>query len=185
MSSPAARGEAGAGHPRRVGDWALLGFIALWLAFQVLFPLRHLLYPGSPSWNEEGHRFAWQMKLRDKKGRATFIVRDPATGDRWQVVPEDLLMPHQARKVASRPDMILQFAHYLAQISAERYGIPDAEVRAQVCVSLNGRKAALLIDPKRNLVRIERSLRHADWVLPLGQPFERPPRRTGRRDFRC
>jgi hypothetical protein len=160
-------------------------FMGLWLAFQVLYPLRHLLYPGSPSWNEEGHRFAWQMKLRDKESEATFIVRDPDSGDRWRVFPEDLLLPHQARKVASRPDMILQFAHYLARIWAEEYDVPDAEVRAEVCVSLNGRKAARLIDPERDLTKIERNLLHADWVLPLEQPFERPPERTGRRALRC
>ncbi len=185
MSSPSAQEKAGAGQPPTAGTWVLLGFIALWLAFQILFPLRHLLYPGNPSWNEEGQRFAWQMKLRDKHGNATFIVRDPATDKRWQVVPADLLMPHQARKVAMRPDMILQFAHHLARTAAELGGIADAEVRAHVCVSLNGREAALLIDPERDLARIERSLRHADWVLPLEQPFERPPRRAGRRDVHC
>ncbi len=59
----------------------LVSLIAVWLAFQVLFPLRHLLYPGTPSWTEEGHRFAWQMKLRDKHGTITFILRDPKTDE--------------------------------------------------------------------------------------------------------
>jgi hypothetical protein len=71
--------------PLRPRQWLLLGFIGVWLAFQVLFPLRHLLYPGSPSWTEQGHRFAWQMKLRDKDAEATFFVRDPATGREWSV----------------------------------------------------------------------------------------------------
>ena len=183
--SPSAARKAGTGQPSKAVAWSLLVFMGLWLAFQVFYPLRHLLYPGSPSWNEEGHRFAWQMKLRDKQGEASFIVRDPETGGRWRVSPYDLLLPHQARKVATRPDMILQFAHYLARIWAEEHEVPNAEVRAQVCVSLNGRKAARLIDPERDLAKVERNLRHADWVLPLEQPFERPPQRTGRRALRC
>ncbi len=164
---------------------ALLAFIGLWLAVQILVPLRHLLYPGSPHWTEEGHRFAWQMKLRDKKARATFTVRDPASGEEWQVYPGDFLLRHQARTMPSRPDMVLQFAHYLARVWAEEEGIEGVEVRVRVCASLNGRRGALLIDPERDLVQVPRDLWHADWILPLEQPFERPPERTRRRDIEC
>jgi hypothetical protein len=175
--------------PRRSPAYerALVAFIAVWLVFQILVPLRHLLYPGSPSWTEEGHRFSWQMKLRDKEGVATYIIRYPATGQEWTVTPEEYLEPHQQGDAASRPDMILQFAHYLARAWAEEQGIEGVEVRAHVCVSLNGRKGALLIDPNVDLVKVERSLRHANWILPLEQPFERPARRKGPRqeDIRC
>jgi len=171
--------------PLRPRQWLLLGFIGVWLAFQVLFPLRHLLYPGSPSWTEQGHRFAWQMKLRDKDAEATFFVRDPATGREWRVALERYLLRHQAREMESRPDMILQFAHYLAREWAQTHGVERAEVRARVCASLNGRKAVLLIDPDRDLARVERSLRHADWILPLREPFVRPEPRTGPLDLAC
>ena len=171
--------------PLRPRQWLLLGFIGVWLAFQVLFPLRHLLYPGSPSWTEQGHRFAWQMKLRDKDAEATFFVRDPATGREWRVALERYLLRHQAREMESRPDMILQFAHYLAREWAQTHGVERAEVRARVCASLNGRKAVLLIDPDRDLARVERSLRHADWILPLQEPFVRPEPRTGPLDLAC
>ncbi len=171
--------------PSVAAKLGLLGFITVWLGFQVLFPLRHLLYPGSPSWNEQGHTFAWQMKLRDKKARAVFTVRDPETGQEWRVTPRRFLLRHQARKVATRPDLILQFAHHLKRIWEEGQGIERVEVRARICASLNGRPAALLIDPDRDLTKIEDSLRYADWVLPLEQPFERPPSRTHRRDLSC
>lgn len=171
--------------PLRTRQRLLLGFITLWLVFQVLFPLRHLLYPGNVSWTEQGHRFAWQMKLRDKDAMATFFVRDPATGREWRVLPEAYLLPHQAREMESRPDMILQFAHHLARLWAEQFNVPGVEVRARVCASLNGRKATLLIDPGRDLARLERSLRHADWILPLEQPFQRPAPRTGLLDIEC
>ena len=142
------------------------------------------LYPGSPSWNEEGHRFAWQMKLRDKKGQVEYTVTDPATGDSWQVWPEDYLERHQ-RSMTTRPDMLLQFAHYLADIWADELGVEAVEVRVRACVSLNGRPAVLLIDPTRDLAKVERTLGHADWVLPLTQPFERPPMRKFRYDLDC
>jgi hypothetical protein len=159
---------------------AMLVFIAAWLAIQVAVPLRHLAYPGSSSWTEEGHRFAWQMKLRDKEGMAVFRVRDPAGGREWRVDPRHYLMTHQSDEMATRPDMILQFAHHLARIWVEKRKVKDAEVRATICVSLNGRPGALLIDPDVDLARVERTLRHAEWILPLDRPFERPPRRKGR-----
>jgi hypothetical protein len=163
----------------------LLAFIGAWLAFQILVPARHLLYPGNPSWTEQGHRFAWQMKLRDKEAEASFVVRDPATGREWPVRPSRYLKRHQAEEMAARPDMILQFAHHLARAWEKELGIRGVEVRARVCASLNGRKAALLIDPERDLARVERSLRHADWILPLEQPFARPEPRSGRIDLDC
>jgi hypothetical protein len=171
--------------PLRTGQWLLLGFIAVWLALQILVPLRYLIYPGNVSWTEQGHRFAWMMKLRDKDATATFTVRDPATGREWRVEPERYLLRHQAREMEPRPDMILQFAHHLARVWAEQRKVPGVEVRARVCASLNGRNPALLIDPERDLARVERNLRHADWILPLEQPFERPEPRTGRVDVSC
>jgi len=148
----------------------VLGFLGVWIAFQVLMPLRHLLYPGNVSWTEEGHRFAWMMKLRDKKGEATFVVKNPASNESWFINPARHLMPRQARKMATRPDMILQFAHYLGEQFAA-VGIPGVEVYALVEVSLNGRPRALMIDPKRDLMTVRRDLAVADWILPLDLPL--------------
>src|ERR1700752_5018947 len=163
----------------------VVGFIVVWIGLQILVPLRYFLYPGNVSWTEEGHRFAWMMKLRDKDALAHFTVRDPASGREWRVSPERYLMPHQVGAMESRPDMILQFAHHLSRVWQEERKVPGVEVRARVCASLNGRPPALLIDPERALARVERNLRHADWILPLEQPFERPEPRTGRVELRC
>ena len=185
MSNIAQPAPAAPAAPSKLAKRALLAFIIVWFAYQILFPLRHLLYPGSPSWNEEGHRFSWQMKLRDKRNRAVFTVRDPATGTEWDITPYDLLERHQAGKVGSRPDMVLQYANYIAQLFAEQEGIEGVEVRVRVCASLNGRPAQLLYDPEVDLTKIERNLAHADWVMPLVTPFERPPDRERRNDLDC
>ncbi len=171
--------------PARWKQYCLLGFVVAWLAFQILFPLRHLLYPGSPSWTEEGHRFAWQMKLRDKNAIGVFYVYDPAGRLEWTVDPNRYLLPHQARKMIKRPDMVLQFAHYLEDIWSKEYPGKKFEVRARVCVSLNGRRSQVMIDPKRDLTQIKRSLKRADWIVPLHQPFERPENRKYRRELIC
>jgi hypothetical protein len=89
----------------------VVGFIAVFIGLQILVPLRYLLYPGNVSWTEEGHRFAWMMKLRDKDAAARFTVRDPASGREWRVSPGRYLLRHQEGEMEARPDMILQFAH--------------------------------------------------------------------------
>ena len=145
--------------------------LAGWFAVQILFPLRHWLYPGNVSWTEQGHRFAWQMKLRDKAATALFYVTDPVSGRIWRVSPKQYLTGKQVRTMAGRPDMILQFAHYLADQWRQR-GFKDVEVRASVKASLNGRPFETLIDPKRDLAAVERDLWSADWILPLTVPLD-------------
>jgi hypothetical protein len=90
-------------------------------------------------WTGEGHRFSWRMKLNDRRATARFIVTDSRDGWHWEVDPADYQRPRQEQLMATQPDMILQFAHYLAQIWKQREGIEDVEVRAEVMYSLNGR----------------------------------------------
>jgi hypothetical protein len=72
----------------------------------------------------------------------------------------------------ARPDMLLQFAHYLAA-QARANGAQNVEVRAVVRASLNGRAPQLLLDPSVNLAAIPRTLSSANWIRPLGEPLRR------------
>jgi hypothetical protein len=146
------------------------GLLAAYLLFQLLLPLRHYLYPGNVSWTEEGHNFAWHMKLRTKGGAAVFTVTDPASGQTWTVKPETYLQSHQVQKMITKPDLLVLFAHHLAE-EKRREGYADVEVRARVMVSLNGRQPQLLIDPNVDLAREEVSLLPARWILPLTTPL--------------
>lgn len=150
---------------------AVPAFMLGWAALQTAMPLRHYLYPGNVSWHEQGHRFAWQMKLRQKRGDTVFEITDPATARTWIVEPDHYLSRRQERYMAGRPDMILQFAHHLERIWIERYDVADPQVRVMAWVSLNGREPELLIDPSRDLSQVRRSLRRADWILPLRGPL--------------
>lgn len=148
----------------------MLAAIALYVIFQCTLPLRHYFYPGNVNWTEEGHRFAWHMKLRDKTAKAEFFVRDPDSNWVERVLPETVLTQWQTRKMASRPDMVLQFSHYLAKQFSTA---PDhsVEVRARVMASLNGRSPQLLIDPSVDLARVEQSHPPAAWIVSLEVPL--------------
>jgi hypothetical protein len=152
--------------PGRPAGLLTLAFVHLYLLGQLLIPLRHLLYPGNVSWTEEGHRFAWRMKLRDKEARLRVYVTDPRTGDTWEVSPAVDLSRKQLDEMSTRPDMVLQYAHYLAK-KWSAPGLPRPIIRVAQHVSLNGRPYQPLIDPHVNLAEVPISLRPADWILPL------------------
>ena len=143
----------------------LAGLLLLHLALQLLVPLRHFLYPGRVSWTEEGHAFAWHMKLRGKDAVARFVLRDPDGGVEL-VDPLHELPPWKASKMATRPDMVQQYARHLAA-QREARGRPRPAVYASVYCSLNGRAPELLINPAVDLAAEPRNLARADWILPL------------------
>ncbi len=146
------------------------GLLAAYLAVQLILPFRHFLYPGNVSWTEEGHNFAWHMKLRTKGGEAVFTVTHPQSGQTWTIKPEDHLEPHQVTKMITKPDLVLLFAHYLAE-QKRREGFENVEVRARAMVSLNGRQRQLLIDPNVDLTKEQVSLLPARWIVPLTTPL--------------
>ena len=59
----------------------VLAFGSIYFLLQVLLPLRHLTYPGNVHWTEQGHRMAWQMMLKSKRGIIKFSVRTPCIGN--------------------------------------------------------------------------------------------------------
>ena len=114
------------------------------------------------------------MKLRTKTGEAVFTVTHPQSGQTWTIKPEEYLKSHQVMKMITKPDLILHFAHYLAELK-RREGYENVEVRARAMVSLNGREPQLLIDPNVDLTKEEVGLLPARWILPLTTPLG-PPR---------
>jgi hypothetical protein len=151
---------------------ATLVLLAAYLVLQLLLPLRWVLYPGKVAWTRQGEWFSWRMKLDDARASARFVVTSPGSGGRWEVNPRDYLSPRQTEMMATRPDLILQFAHFLGRTWAAREGIADAEVRALVLCALNGRRPALLIDPARDLARVTSTSTPRDWILPLTVPLD-------------
>jgi hypothetical protein len=150
----------------------IVSLVGLYVAVQCLLPMRHWLYTGDPNWTEEGHRFSWHMKLRSKSGRVLFTIHDPASGTLWEVNPRDRLPGWQESKMATRPDMILQFAHYLAE-EKRREGYESVAVYADARVSLNGRSRQPLIDYTLDLTTQKRSLWPTTWIRPLTEPLPR------------
>lgn len=143
--------------------------LAGFLLFQLLFPLRHVLYPGNVLWTEEGYRFAWRVMLVEKVGQATFYVQDPVTGRKSEVINSHYLTPFQEKQMAIQPDFILQYAHFLADTYQTKHHINNPIVTADVFVALNGRTSRRLIDPSVNLAVIKDGLWPKDFLIKYDQ----------------
>jgi hypothetical protein len=67
--------------------------------------------------------------------------------------------------MSSQPDMILEFAHMVADDYARR-GVPGVEVYVDAQVSLNGRRPHGLVDPTVDLAKRYDGLGAKPWLLP-------------------
>jgi hypothetical protein len=139
--------------------------LAAYFVFQILMPLRHWLYPGDVYWTEQGFRFSWNVMLMEKNGNADFHVMEPSTGKRWDVSPTQYLTRYQAKMMASQPDMIVDFAQIVARDFVRR-GAREPQVTVDAFASLNGRRAARLIDATVDLAQQRDGLLPKSWILP-------------------
>ncbi|WP_437651471.1 hypothetical protein [Sorangium sp. So ce362] len=129
-----------------------------YLLVHLVVPLRHWVYPGDVAWNEAGHRFSWRMKLRDKNVSELDIrVLDPRTGVRESLDLEAWLTHRQLGEMSARPDMIVDFAHHVADRWREDFGVRPI-VTAKVVASLNGGPYRALVDPTLDLASQPRGL---------------------------
>ncbi len=145
----------------------VLSLFLIFIIFQVAMPLRHYAYPGNVSWTEEGHNFSWHMKLRDKDTTyIEFFATDPKTGETWSIDHYEDLTKRQVSKMSNRPDMILQYSHFIAENLREE-GYEEIEIRVDVISSLNGREPQRLIDPNVNLAEQPVTILPKSWIVPL------------------
>jgi hypothetical protein len=153
--------------PASLRQTTALVLLHLYLAVQLLAPLRHWLYPGSVSWTEQGQQFAWRMMVRHKDvAMFAMSLTDPRTGARRKINPREYLSARQEREMSRRPDMILQLAHHIADLEQTRTGVRPV-VNARVVVSLNARPFQELIDPTVDLAAQPVSLAPTYWIVPL------------------
>lgn len=168
----AATGAAEASRPSLV-----LCFLGIYLALQLLLPLRPWLYPGDVGWTEEGILFSWQMKLRTKSGRVRFKVSDSRSGRTWDIDPGLELNAMQRQRLAYSPALILDYAHFLRD-QFQHQGLQPT-IRVESVLSVNRRPAQALVDPSVDLAEVPRSVMAAsDWIVPLdrsGRPGSLSP----------
>ena len=151
--------------PKKVFYKPIMVVMTLFFIIQLALPFRYLLYPGNLYWTEQGYRFSWRVMLMEKAGYTTFLIKDKKTGREGEATVTDYLTPNQEKMMATQPDMILQFAHFLKK-EYQKQGIKNPEIRAKSFVTLNGQGSRPFINDKVNLAELKESFVHKDWILP-------------------
>ena len=168
-SSPPPRSTSVSTNPTqaRFLSWPVRAAFALgvvFIAVQVLVPLRHLVYPGNVRWTEEGYRFSWRVLVTEKTGLVRFRVTSLATEGERLVYPERYLTAVQVERMAYQPDMILATAHIIRDDFIDN-GHEQVEVRVDAYVTYNGRPAARLIAPDVDLARVDAGTGPKHWIV--------------------
>lgn len=159
--------------PRWLGP--ALAVFAVFAVFQITFPLRAHLYGGNVHWHEQGMRWSWRVMVREKNASVTYRVTNPVTGKVTEVPLRKYLSARQERDFGTQPDLLLQLGKRIAADHSAREGT-QVVVTVDAIASLNGRRAARLVDPTVDLAQIEDGLAKAPWILPM--PDEAPPHLT-------
>lgn len=141
--------------------------LGLFFLLQLSLPFRYLAYPGNILWTEEGYRFAWRVMLVEKVGQATFYVEDAQTGRKTEVNNQDYLTTFQEKQMSIQPDMILQYAHFLAKEYQAKYQFEQAIVTVDSHVALNGRRSQRFIKPDVDLASIKDGWAPKTWIIPF------------------
>ena len=140
---------------QRLTSW----LIGVFVAIQVLLPLRHHLYKGNVFWTEEGHRLSWRMMLRSKTGNASFIVKDK-DGSFINHNTRDHITHKQYYTMSTHPDMIWQYVQYLKSL----YG-NDISVNVVAYVQLNCGPSVPMIDREVDMAKEEwHRFKHHEWI---------------------
>jgi hypothetical protein len=128
-------------------------------------PIRHFFIKGDVTWTDEGHKMAWRMMLRDKRGFAFFEIVNIRTGEMRIEQPAQRLPERQAIDIPGSPELCWQYAQYLKKLYTGLGQKVKIFVNSEV--SLNGRLPQPLIDTSVDLAATPwQSLTHKPWILP-------------------
>lgn len=145
---------------------ALKPLFLVFFAFQIFLPFRYLLYPGKLFWTEQGYRFSWRVMLMEKAGTAFFYVKDSLSGRETEVDNKHYLTYMQEKQMATQPDMMVDYAHFLKE-EYKKKGYINPRVRAQSYVTLNGAPSRPFINDTINLSAESNTfLKTKPWILP-------------------
>ena len=152
----------------------------------IVDPVDHI-----PEWETEGYyrsrdaRNVFGDRLGQRLGRTlgrrnmeVDIIHEPCkvtavdkqTGLVERIPLAKHMFRHRMKKMAGRPDMMIQFARYVAEL--KRAEGKDVAVYIESWVSMNGREEQLIINPEVDLAAQTRGgIGHGDWIVPLTRPL--------------
>lgn len=144
--------------------------LTLFMAFQLVFPFRYLLYQSELFWTEEGYRFSWRVMLMEKAAYTQFYVITQ-NNEKIHINNADFLTTFQEKQMAFQPDFILEYAHIIAEHYKE-LGYKNPKVYAESYVALNGRLSKQFVLKDVNLANQKESFKPKNWIAPFNDEIK-------------
>ena len=145
-----------------------LGFFFVFLAWQILFPLRGHLVEGNTAWTGIGDNFSWRMMLIDRTSAIKMLVDIPGRGNIGAVDINKYVTNKQFGRLSHSPGSFIRFAKFLEKEMKVGGLTEDPEIKAHIYRSLNGRPYQLLLDSTVNLSAVELSpFRSPECLMPF------------------
>ncbi len=145
----------------RINTKFFLVFFIPFFIVQIILPLRHHFIKGDVLFTEEGHRLAWRMMLRERKGTLNIKVVNKKTGVSHYHNYASELTPKQLKLLSNSPDIIWQYCQKLKKEARQ-----PISIFVECSVSINRRPYYKLIDEKTDMAKAKFDyFRHNEWVL--------------------
>lgn len=138
-----------------------LFFFVPFFIIQIILPLRHYFIKGDVLFTEEGHRLAWRMMLRERKGSLNIKIVDEKTKEYHYYNYGSELTPKQIKVLNNSPDFIWQYCQKIKN-EAKR----PISIFVECEVSINRRPYYKLIHEKTDMTKVKFDyFGHNDWIL--------------------
>ncbi|MFT7436605.1 MAG: hypothetical protein ACI8UX_002405 [Psychromonas sp.] len=99
----------------------------------------------------------------EKTGYAQFKVLDKDSGKQFYINNTDYLTAFQEKQMSTQPDFMLQYARYLyGELSSQ--GQSNLAIYVDSYVALNGGGSKVYINPELDLLTVEDSFEHKNWI---------------------
>lgn len=131
-----------------------LCIILLFIVFNIVFPLRFLMYEGRTSWHRQGYYFSWRMMLDMYKSKNyMFKVVIPSKNINYLVDLKRLMNERQYANSFKDPYMIWHIGQILRNDAREIYNVDnnDIEIYNFSTVKLNQHPYKLLVNNSINI----------------------------------
>jgi len=148
----------------------ILAGLAVFICFQLLFPLRSLLMDGSVFWTKEGKLYSWHMMSgsSDVYAKMSVVEMDNSKTlelEYSELLPENFLSSRQVKTLGVWPILIPQFARFLKK-EAEAAGFKNVEIRGEILLARNKRPFVPIVDPNIDLAGVKTTYwGHNEWIL--------------------
>lgn len=146
----------------------MTGFLVVYFAWQLLFPLRGYFLPNPQDFTTIGNRFSWHMKIDNRSNAETILKVRNLEMNQEVVIPLDKMLNNvQIAHLATDPRSVLKVATYAAEV-AKKFAPGQTEVHSYIRFSYNGREVQDFIRPEVDLTKERISpMKKIDWlVLP-------------------